>query len=145
MVTRDRNAGEHIQDLLILPVDVVCPTCGAHAIVHTVDRETRTMSGPRRLVCASCGLAREHAGTVTTIHEHGADPWFGLPLWRRVTTTWGPVWAYNAAHRDQLRSFVAAELRERTSTGGWRAKLPGWMIAGTHRAAVLKAIDSMPA
>ena len=142
--SRDHHAGEHIQDLLVLPVDVECPACRAHAVVLPVDRGTTSMFGPRRLICTACGLARASTGKVVTIQHRGTDPWFACPLWLRATTTWGTVWAYNGEHRAQLRSFVAAGLRERSSTGGWRAKLPDWMTSGKHRAVILKAIDSMP-
>ena len=142
-VARDHNAGEHIHEFLSQPIDVVCPRCDGPAIVMPLDGKT-AWGTPRRLVCTSCGLVREHRGRVTTFSSLGADPWFGLPLWRRVATAHGTVWAYNADHRAQLRSFIAADLRERSSTGGWRGKLPGWMTSAAHRTAVLKAIDSMP-
>jgi len=143
-VARDLNVGQHIEELLSEPVDVACPNCNAHAVVVALTAKTKVLGRPRRLVCAACGLTRDHAGRMITVHRNGFDPWFDLPLWHTASTPWGTVWAYNDDHRTQLRSFVAAALRERTSSGGWRARLPGWMTSATHRAAILKAIDSMP-
>ena len=137
-VARDLDVGQHIEVLLSGPVDVVCPNCDAHAVVVALEAK------PKVLGSASCGLIRDRAGRMLTVHRDGFDPWFDLPLWRRASTPWGTVWAYNDDHRTQLRSFVAAALRERTSSGGWRARLPGWLTSANHRATILRAIDAMP-
>jgi len=143
VVERSLDRGEHIEQLLQDAVDVRCPACDAHALVVPLERRTRSPFTPRRIVCSSCALVRDHRGKMITIHDHGKDPWFALPLWRTASTPWGAVWAYNAEHQEQLRAFIAADLRERTATGGWRSKLPAWMKDGRHRAAILKAIDAM--
>lgn len=140
--TRDDNAGEQLTVFFGEPIDTVCPSCSAHAVVVRLADGVR-----RRLVCPLCAHAREHAGGGHTIYDDGRDPWFDQPLWLRSSTSWGPVWAYHQTHRAQLRAFIAAELRQRRHQGrgpGWKGKLPVWMTDGNHRLAIVRAIDAMP-
>jgi len=139
---RDDNVGDQLTVFFDEPVDVVCPSCAAHAVVVRLGDGVK-----RRLVCPACAHVREHPGRRLTIHDDGRDPWFGQPLWLRSTTSWGPVWAYHQTHRAQLRAFIAADLRQRRHQGrgpGWKGKLPVWMTMAIHRQAILRAIDSMP-
>lgn len=79
------------------------------------------------------------------------DPYFRLPLWLQTQTRHGRLWAYNLEHLDQIRRFVAADLRERApwyDTGQKMtlvARLPVWIKRAKNRGEVLRAIDRVRA
>ncbi|PWI14012.1 hypothetical protein DI272_07475 [Streptomyces sp. Act143] len=112
---------------------VRCPRCDR--IAH---HERRAPAGPR-VICRSCGLCR----------SPDSRSWPGL--WLETRTRHGELWAYNLAHLDLIRRFVAADLRERdpwyedgrkmTAVG----RLPAWIKSAKNRAEVLRAIDRMRA
>jgi hypothetical protein len=114
-----------------------------------------TLFLPRRLVCRTCGLARTWNGRCVTF-SHGtdwspADPYFGAPLWLRIRTRHGWLWAYNLEHLDLIRRFVQASLRERApwyDTGRKMtvvARLPVWTKRARNRDEVLRAIGRLHA
>ncbi|MEV0177492.1 hypothetical protein AB0I00_41140 [Streptomyces sp. NPDC050803] len=115
---------QHFRDSVL----VRCPRCDR--IAH-FERS--------RVICRSCG----RCGPV------GQGPWPGL--WLRAETRHGELWAYNLAHLDLIRQFVAADLRERgTSYERARnttcvARLPAWMKSAKNRAEVLRVIDRLRA
>ncbi|MBD0839684.1 MULTISPECIES: hypothetical protein [unclassified Streptomyces] len=89
------------------------------------------------VVCRSCGLSRS------------VGQGFWPALWLRAETRHGELWAYNLAHLDLIRRFVAADLRERdpwychgrkmTCVG----RLPAWVKSRKNRTEVLRAIDRL--
>ncbi|MET7733264.1 hypothetical protein ABZT02_18115 [Streptomyces sp. NPDC005402] len=110
---------------------VRCPRCDG--IAHF---ERRTPPQPR-VICRSCGLC----GPV----DRCAWP----ALWLCAGTRHGELWAYNLAHLDLIRRFVAASLRERDP---WYehgrkmtcvARLPAWVKRAKNRDEVLRVIDRM--
>ncbi|MET8076444.1 hypothetical protein [Streptomyces sp. NPDC005303] len=110
---------------------VRCPRCDG--IAHF---ERRTSPEPR-VICRSCGLC----GPV----DRCAWP----ALWLCAGTRHGELWAYNLAHLDLIRRFVAASLRERDP---WYehgrkmtcvARLPSWVKRAKNRDEVLRVIDRM--
>jgi hypothetical protein len=110
---------------------VRCPRCVG--IAH-FERWTRPEP---HVICHSCGLSRRVDGC--------AWP----DLWLRTGTRHGELWAYNLAHLDLIRRFVAASLRER---GPWYehgrkmtcvARLPVWVKRAKNRDEVLRVIDRM--
>ena len=110
---------------------VRCPRCDR--IAHF----ERTAHPEPRVVCRSCGLCRA---------VNGCDR---PPLWLRAGTRHGELWAYNLAHLDLIRRFVAASLRERDP---WYehgrkmtcvARLPAWVKSAKNRAEMLRTIDRM--
>lgn len=148
---RDPRATKYSYLYLII---VVCPACGANARVVPRDRSADAghpvLFAPRRLVCGGCGVARDWAGRVLSLHrcshEPAVDPYFGARLRLQNETRHGWLWAYNLEHLDLIRQFIAAPLRERTPRFGQRqmtllARLPAWMTRGKNRTEVLRAID----
>jgi hypothetical protein len=136
-------------------VPVRCPGCAKTAhVVPAPDPEAghdRGLFPPRRLVCRSCGTAKQWSGRSVALHcdRHApaTDPYFGLPLWLQTETRHGWIWAYNLAHLDLIRRFVQASLREGIP---WHdhgrkmtvvARLPAWMQHAKNRNEVLRAID----
>ncbi|WP_461076676.1 hypothetical protein [Streptomyces deserti] len=138
---------------------VRCPRCAAIAHVerrHAPGREAGSPSrDTKRVVCRGCGLSRSTAGPAPAPWGRSAglatDPYFRLPLWLQTETRHGRIWAYNLAHLDLIRRFVAADLRERApwyDTGQKMtlvARLPAWIKSAKNRGEVLRAIDRVRA
>lgn len=107
---RFRDQGAYLDVLANDPVLVVCPRCQRRAVVSQTEPELRGRWAPRRLTCPSCGFAKDGGGD----SYWGAciDPWFRQPLWLTAPFRGEVVWAFNVAHLEILRDFVAAGLRE---------------------------------
>ena len=74
------------------------------------------------------------------------DPAFGLPLWYKTEIKGNIFWAYNLEHLIEIRDYVEARLRER-STHRFKMtmveKLPDFLKAAKNRKLVLKHIAKM--
>ncbi len=147
---RFSDDGEPVYAWATGEVLVVCPGCGSRAAVRQVGEE---LFGTRRFSCGSCGSARE-AGSTSSWGESPVDPWFGYPLWLSAAFRDHVVWAFNRRHAEQLRAFVAADLRRRTTSaqqgGGDRwelmsmvEKLPAWYKAAGNREALTNLLDEL--
>ncbi|MFG2555480.1 hypothetical protein ACGFWF_36885 [Streptomyces sp. NPDC048581] len=126
---------------------VRCPRCDGMAHYDMRPADAPDAHGAsysrRRLVCGSCGLARDSSrGEGRCVHP---------VLWLRTETRHGEVWAYNLEHLDLLRRFVAASLRERRPwyehgrKMTYVARLPAWIKQAKNRDEVLRAIDRIRA
>jgi hypothetical protein len=76
------------------------------------------------------------------------DPHFGQPLLFVDEGRHGCLWAYNLNHLDELRRYVAATLRERSSDAGNKSmasRLPAWIKLAKNRASILKRIERLAA
>lgn len=142
---------------------VRCPRCDARAKVVTRPGSVPTRSAlhsPRRLICAGCGHVIDQAGGMWNVrfgHERVGtvhDPFFQCRLWLQADCCGHVLWAYNLRHLDYLRSYVAADLRERSRCDpetGWHrrmtmaAKLPAWLKSAKNRADVMRGIDRLRA
>ena len=116
---------------------VRCPRCDGIAHFERTARPERTAHQEPRVICRSCGLCRAVNGC--------SRP----PLWLSAQTRHGELWAYDLAHLDLIRRFVAASLREHDP---WYehgrkmtcvARLPAWVKSAKNRAEVLRTIDRM--
>lgn len=133
---------------------VRCPGCEKVAHVGTspdpAGVHDQGLFAPRRLVCRSCGMAKEWNRGCVALHrdryEPATDPYFDVRLWLQTETRHGWVWAYNLEHLDLIRRFVQAPLREGIP---WHdhgrkmtvvARLPAWMQQAKNRDEVLRAI-----
>lgn len=151
-------------------VDVVlveCPRCRRRASITRFPTPTAEdgtswgdrVFGARRLACSECGHARSWPEGRPTVrwHQDGRDPFFGLPLWLRAPCCGSTLWAYDAEHLLVIRSWVAADHRERGSpppsaTGHrgdrweyetWLERLPAWMTSRKHRDDIVRAADGL--
>jgi len=74
------------------------------------------------------------------------DPAFGLPLWYQGKVKGDIIWAYNLRHLTEIRNYVQATLRER-STDKFKMtmveKLPDFIKVAKNRQEVLKTIERM--
>ncbi|MGK2858335.1 MAG: hypothetical protein ACSLFQ_14130, partial [Thermoanaerobaculia bacterium] len=132
---------------------VVCPRCAERASVAPEPGGDGTMFAPRRLVCASCGLARRVKPGTVTLGARGTprDAYFGEPLWLRAS--WGrkTLWAYNARHLAYLEGFVRAGLRAHSRTSpacsncSLVSRLPRWMKDAGNRKQILAMITKLRA
>ncbi|MFD8201195.1 hypothetical protein [Streptomyces sp. NPDC059701] len=139
----------------LVSVLVRCPRCAktAHVVTAPAPEAGHDIGlfTPRRLVCRSCGTAKQWSGRGVALHRDrhapATDPYFGLPLWLQTETRHGWVWAYNLEHLDLIKRFVQASLREGIP---WHdhgrkmtvvARLPAWMQHAKNRDEVLRAID----
>ncbi|MFI6564056.1 hypothetical protein [Streptomyces sp. NPDC050534] len=133
---------------------VRCPGCGKVAHVGAAPDPSgvhdQGLFAPRRLVCRSCGMAKDWSRGGVALHRDryapATDPYFDVHLWLQTETRHGWVWAYNLEHLDLIRRFVQAPLREGIPwhDRGRRmtvvARLPAWMQQAKNRDEVLRGI-----
>lgn len=68
---------------------------------------------------------------------------FGLKLYLTAHTRLGNLYIHNPEHLQVLKSFVLADLRERTQNTGnssYFSRLPAWIKSARNRKEILKAI-----
>jgi hypothetical protein len=96
-----------------------------------------------RLRCAGCGaISTASIAWRRTQRATPSDPHFGLPLWFVGTIKGEVFWAYNAAHLEFIRNYVAAELRIRTPNmnASLASRLPAFLLDRRNRRTVLEKI-----
>lgn len=80
------------------------------------------------------------------VSEEKSDPVFGLPLWLRSEFKGEQIWAYNSDHLLEIKSYISANLRERT-THRYKMtmveKLPNFMKSAKNRQEVLLSLNRM--
>ena len=129
-----------------------CPRCGGCGVSRHLDPHPDNLFTPRRFTCGTCSLTRTWANDQVT-RPDGAfalDDYFHLPLWLQTPCDKGVVWAYNATHLGQLRSWIEAPHRTRQHDGttGWSnrsyfSRLPAWMKSARHRRIILIALERL--
>lgn len=74
------------------------------------------------------------------------DPAFGLPLWYQDEIRGNIFWAYNRVHLLEIKAYVEAKLRERTTDRFKMTmveRLPDFIKSSKNRDLILKCIDKM--
>ncbi len=128
-----------------------CPICSADAPDLGISKTTFRSDLPHCIDyhCGRCGGDSEMEITWCRgdIHTPGCDPYFGLPLYLREIVGNETLWFFNADHMNQVRSYVAADLRERLPDGKWSmiTRLPTWIKTSKNRSKVLRAIARLEA
>lgn len=126
-----------------------CPNCGIQ-----ISFEQKNLAIPPKEVsvtCTHCKFTAEYTPVITryidSIDNKGlkCDPLFCLPLWLQASVKGHLFWAYNREHLEEIRRYVEAELRERTSTYlmTMTARLPLFIKTAKNRRDILKVIDSL--
>ena len=126
-----------------------CGHCGHKwlKVSDELERFPAVVPSEKAARCSECG----HESPVVvelvrvSIGDRAIDPHFGLPLLLEVSTRHGPVWAYNARHLGELRSYVGATLRSRRGTANASifSRMPLWMKVAKHRDEMLKAFSRL--
>ncbi|MEM9863811.1 MAG: hypothetical protein AAF938_19585 [Myxococcota bacterium] len=153
-VIRFRDAKESHYEFMD-EVLVECPRCKRCAVNRQLDPDERPgWFAPRRLTCTHCGYSKGwHKRSIQRHSTHSPiDDYFELPLWLQETCGGRALWAYNERHLNVIRSYVAADLRERIpdQETGWSnraltSRLPRWMKEARRRDDILRALDRMAA
>lgn len=76
----------------------------------------------------------------TTVNETTI---FGLELYLCIATRFGQIYVYNPEHLQELKSYIQADLRERTQNTGnssYYSRLPAWIKSARNRKEILKAL-----
>ena len=126
-----------------------CGTCG-QVIAAVIPRSNRKVE-ELAVTCTACGETRTYHPRNESYalsypgSGHGVDPVFGLPLWLRGDVKGQALWAYNRAHLNDMKRYVASKLRERLLTGHntMVERLPQFIKEAKNREAVLKALEKM--
>ncbi len=111
----------------------------------------KTIPSYVNLTCKYCKtinmVSQNWESYVEKYHESGiVDPAFGLPLWYQDTVKGNNLWAYNLRHLTEIKNYVKATLRERTTDKFKMTmveKLPDFIKFAKNREEVLKAIERM--
>ncbi|HEV2235922.1 MAG TPA: hypothetical protein VGR57_04590 [Ktedonobacterales bacterium] len=129
---------------------VRCPRCAAQARVVPLGADSTLPSTfHARCTCLHCGYQRERHGGDSIVIYHGADWYFGLPVWLQTPCRGHTLWAYNARHLAFLEDYARATLREAPTGEGWArnqtlaSRLPRWIKSGHHRDDVLAGIERL--
>ncbi|MDO4897406.1 MAG: hypothetical protein Q3971_08595 [Moraxella sp.] len=100
----------------------------------------------KTITCQSC-----HRKNVVTLlfykkSKHHLDDEFGMPLLLALPFKGHVFWAYNDKHLAELKTFIGADLRERThmaGNGSMISRLPLWIKSAKNRDELLKLIEKL--
>lgn len=148
-----------------------CPRCGAQAVSRCRSRTQASKNTlicshrhpghrSRQLSCAACGYSQSRIGNDFMPGPKPIDPTSGHDLWLQARTAHSVVYAYNLDHLAALKSFIAADQRERRrfeyverndpnkTVTMWRnstyfSRLPRWMKLAKNRVAIVRAIEML--
>lgn len=117
-----------------------CPRCGSW-VEQSVKQGGHD---PAHLVC-TCGWAFYEAVQWSPIASGPVDPSLGLALWLQAPFKGELLWAYNAAHLQFVRNFVAADIRTRepNKNSSLASRLPPWMKSAGNRDRLLALLGKM--
>lgn len=124
---------------------IQCPNCSKKA-----NSKVSYEANLARVYCPSCGQNKEVS---TEISFHGnkahwrasADHYFGAELWLQHRFKNDIFWAYNEAHLEYLRQYIAAELREHKDRQHYTLleKLPKFYHEAKNRESLIKIIEKL--
>lgn len=126
-----------------------CVQCGEW--IDWNDETKRKRPSYLNIICRHCKTINKISGDWSEIFvKYNAsgitDPAFGLPLWYLKGFKSYEIWAYNAQHLVEIKSYVGAKLRER-STKHFKMtmveKLPNFIKSAKNRVEILSTIEAM--
>lgn len=125
-----------------------CSDCGSH--ITDVIADLKSPKSKTLIKCTSCGspnqVARWESYILKYLHEGIIDAVFGLPLFLQIPVKNEILWAYNLPHLNEIQNYVAAKLRERTTSRFKMTmveKLPNFIKVAKNRNEIIKAIDKL--
>ena len=125
-----------------------CGSCGHQwvRIEKHFDNASKVKSEVSNTKCPQCKSENEVLLKFTRTEpiDHAIDPFFGLELALKEDTRHGTVWAYGAKHLEQLKLYIAAQLRESSGTKwSYFTRLPQLLKSSKNRELGLKAISKL--
>ncbi|MEP7197416.1 MAG: hypothetical protein ABI851_12920 [Saprospiraceae bacterium] len=103
------------------------------------------------IICPACKntnkIKENWEAYILKYNETGIiDPAFGLPLWYQEAVKENIIWAFNDQHLTEIKKYVTATLRERTTDKFKMTmveRLPDFIKSAKNRDEVIKAIEKM--
>lgn len=142
---------EHTADLWAYRVSIKrnCDNCGRE--VATVIPQSKLKVDTLAVACPHCGVTRNYQPRNEAYRlfyqatSSERDPFFNLPLWLQGDVKGQTLWAYNRSHLNDIKRYVASQLRERNLAGHntMVERLPQFIKVGKNREAVLKTIERL--
>lgn len=124
---------------------VICPACTKKAFSKVSYEENMA-----RIYCPDCGYNKEVTTETSFLGSKGhwrapANHYFGADLWLKHPFKNDVFWAYNEAHLEYLRQYVAADLREHKDRQHYTLleKLPKFYHEAKNRDPLLKIIEKL--
>lgn len=104
-----------------------------------------------RIICGDCHtenkISENWEEYILKYEDEGkVDPVFGLSLYLQDEVRGNVIWALNREHLMEIKNYVAAKLRERTTTRfnmTMVERLPDFIKLASNRQAVMDALDRM--
>ena len=126
MLGRHIDNGVYLSSFIYLDQWVKCPKCN-------------------RARCRLCQYISkfEQYGLNFILDQNIGYTFYGLELYLKTQTQHGVISVYNIEHLKELKTFIQAGLRERTSqtgNGSYFSRLPAWIKSTRNRKKILKAI-----
>lgn len=126
-----------------------CDECGKRIEIIIPNQREKVVK--ITLPCPACGTTRTYEPTHEVItHRYNElkpahDPIFHLPLWLQANVKGNVFWAYNRKHLQEIKRYVNAKLRERTTSIGMTMveRLPQFIKEAKNREALLKTIERL--
>jgi hypothetical protein len=123
-----------------------CDACGKW--IEERVRENKVKYPYLLVTCAYCKQEKAYKPLrekVPSSSRLPADPVFGLKLWLQADFGDYVLWAYNQAHLQYLKEYIAAKLREKNgiSRRTLALKLPHFIKSAKNREALLKLISRL--
>lgn len=125
-----------------------CHFCGGNRL--SVDQKILNIKSPQAFIEAKCTVC--HKISKLVVHPKNIDiakanrlehTVFGLKLCLVANTRSGNIYLHNLEHLQELKSYIQADLRERTQNTGnssYYSRLPAWIKSARNRKEILKAL-----
>ncbi len=131
-----------------ITVNEACHFCGGSRL--TADKKIINIKNPQAFVEAECSVCHKISKLIVNsknIYLRKADRLeytvFGLKLCLVANTRLGNIYLHNPEHLQELKSYIQADLRERTQNTGnssYYSRLPAWIKSARNRKEILKAL-----
>lgn len=126
-----------------------CDECGKAIEVIIPDQREKVLK--ITLPCPHCGTTRTYQPAHEVTHKKyedqgpAHDPIFHLPLWFQAELRGNLFWAYNRKHLEEIKMYINAKLRERTTTIGMTMveRLPQFIKEAKNRKPLSKLIERL--
>lgn len=126
-----------------------CDTCGKEFEIDIPNQKEKAEE--ITIPCPHCGTTRtykpknEEYKVGYPNKGQASDPIFNLPLWFQADIRGDLFWAYNRRHLNDIKTYVAAKLRERQTTTHTTMveKLPNFIKEAKNRETLVKIIERL--